>query len=275
MEKALKNNLPVVAVRGGGDLATGVIQKLWRAGFAVLILETPVPLAIRRTVALCTAVKESTYTVEDVTAVRVNTANECSGVWASGRVPLLVDPKADCLPQLQPGILVDAIIAKRNIGTNRQMAPLTIGLGPGFCARQDVDVVVETMRGHNLGRLILEGSALANTGIPGELGGKSAERVVHAPFGGIVRHKHTIGDVVNKEDILFYIDENPVFSPLTGTLRGLIAEGISIPKGLKCADVDPRPAKDVDCYSISDKARCLGGAVLEACLWLGRIKNIL
>ncbi|MEL7624921.1 MAG: selenium-dependent molybdenum cofactor biosynthesis protein YqeB [Clostridiales bacterium] len=265
-------------LRGGGDLATGVAQKLWRSGFQLIILETPSPTTIRRTVALSTAIAEGIYQVEDMTARRIKSPAERHALWQKGEIPILADPRASALAEIKPDVLIDAIIAKKNLGTYRHMAPLTIALGPGFSAPKDVDAVIETMRGHSLGRLITEGEPLANTGMPGELGGKTAERVVHTPAAGIVRHLSQIGRQVDKGEPLFYLEDlafpdDPdkriiVTSPLKGTLRGLIAEGLQVPKGLKCADVDPRPAHEVDCYTISDKARCLGGAVLEACLYL-------
>lgn len=260
-------------VRGGGDLATGVVQKLWRAGCQVAILETENPLAIRRTVALCTAVTESVAAVEDVTA-RLATVSQCEYLWRQGEIPVIVDPAGASLSELRPTVLVDAILAKRNLGTHHGMAPVTIALGPGFTAPDHVDAVIETMRGHDLGRLILRGAALPNTGIPGELGGVTARRVVHAPVAGAVTHIHKIGDRVALGEPLFTLDGIPVCSPLTGTLRGLIAAGLTIPAGLKCADVDPRPEREINCFTISDKARNLGGAVLEGALYLLRIKGI-
>ncbi|MGG5341037.1 selenium-dependent molybdenum cofactor biosynthesis protein YqeB [Enterococcus sp. AZ192] len=265
----------LVAVRGGGDLATGIIQKLYHAGFKVVILEAEKPLAIRRTVALCNAVFQKKQHVEDMKAVLVESKNECHECWKNGYLPVLVDTKAESLNELKPLILVDAILAKRNIGTNRSMAPITIALGPGFSASEDVDVVVETMRGHYLGRLYFEGSALANTGIPGEIGGKSAERVIHSPASGQVKHIKKIGDSVQKDELLFYVGDQPVHSPLKGVLRGLISDQVICQKGLKCADVDPRETEEVDCYTISDKARALGGAVLDAILLIGRQKELL
>lgn len=266
---------PVAVIRGGGDLATGVVQKLWRSGFRVAVLELPRPLVIRRTVALCSAVWDGAAEVEDMSARRADDPAQCPELWARGEIPILVDPAGESLEQLRPMVLVDAILAKKNMGTHRSMAPATIGLGPGFSAPEDVDVVVETMRGHNLGRLIFNGSALPNTGIPGELGGKSAERVVHAPVSGIVRHRRRIGDRVEKGETLFWIGKTTIPSPLSGVLRGLIAEGLDVSQGLKCADVDPRPEHEVDCLTISDKARTLGGAVLEAGLFLLRQKGLL
>ena len=263
----------IVVVRGGGDLATGVIQKLYHAGFKILILETNQPLAIRRTVALCNAVYQKKQQVEDMKAILVTSIPECFLCWEEGTLPVLVDPQATFLKELQPDILVDAILAKKNIGTTKTMAPITIALGPGFIAGEDVDVVIETMRGHYLGRLIFEGSASTNTGIPGEVGGKSSERVVHSLQSGNVKHICEIGSVVKKGEILFYIDEQPVYSPLDGVLRGLISDQIYCTKGLKCADVDPRPVEAVDVLTISDKARALGGAVLDAIFQIRHKKN--
>lgn len=273
--KALKPDLnQIAAIRGGGDLATGIIQKLWRAGFAVVVLEAPNPLAVRRTVSLCTAVTEGRSTVEDMVCVRVQEAEECYAVWERGEIPLIVDPMAESIETLHPTYLIDATVAKRNLGTHRDMAPITIGLGPGFSAPEDVDVVIETMRGHNLGRMITDGSALPNTGVPGIIGGKGAERVLFAPHEGVVKNLRQIGDRVAAGEPIFSIGPTTVYSPLTGTLRGLIADGTFMPKGFKCGDVDPRPAADVDWNSISDKARALGGAVLEACLYTARRKEL-
>lgn len=265
----------IVAVRGGGDLATGVIQKLYHAGFRVIILETAQPLAIRRTVSLCNAVFQKEQQVEDMKAVLISSLDDCFSCWKNEELPVLIDPEAICLTSLKPMVLVDAILAKRNLGTVKTMAPITIALGPGFTAVEDVDVVIETMRGHHLGRLYFEGSAIPNTGIPGELGGESAERVIHAPISGQVRHVKKIGSVVQKDDLLFYVAEQPVYSPLNGILRGLISDQIKCEKGLKCADVDPRSVGEVDILTISDKARALGGAVLAAVLQIGLQKKLL
>lgn len=264
----MPQTLPLVVVHGGGDLATGAIQKLHRAGLPVVVLETARPTAIRRTVALCEAVYTGTYQVEDIACKRVETVNEALACHTQNAVPLLVDPSGESIPSFAPGAVVDAILAKRNLGTHRGMAPVTVGLGPGFIAGKDVTAVIETVRGHDLGRLILQGAALPNTGIPGEIGGKSAQRVLHAPVAGTVRHVNSIGDVVQQGETIFYIGDTPVAAPFTGLLRGLIRQGLKVPKGMKVADVDPRT--DVNVFTISDKARCLGGAVLEAVLYLGR-----
>ena len=264
----------VIVIRSGGDIATGVIQKFWRAGFRVAVLETAAPLTIRRSVALSSAVRHGSHRVEDMCAVLADSAAGCFGLWNAGRIPVLVDPDMRSLEPLRPAALVDAIIAKRNTGMRRDLAPLTVALGPGFTAPDDVDCVVETMRGHHLGRLITRGAALPNTGIPGPLGGKTAERVIHAPVAGVVRHVRRLGDRVARDEPIFLIDDTPVHSRLDGTLRGLIEEGTVVRKGLKCADVDPRPEQDIDCHTISDKARALGGAALEACLMLAAQKGV-
>lgn len=256
----------VVAVRGGGDLATGTVQKLVHAGFKVVIIETSIPLMIRRTVSLGSAVLDGQATVEDMTAV-LTTEKNLEKVWENNQIPVIIDPDCELISKVNPQILVDAILAKKNIGTKRSMAPITIALGPGFRAPQDVNAIVETMRGHNLARLIFDGEPLANTGIPGVIAGKSFERVIHAPASGKVQYIHQIGDQVLKREALFTIDQTRVLSPLTGTLRGLIAEGAMVKKGLKIADVDPRA--NINCYCISDKARAIGGGVLEAALMLG------
>ncbi len=260
-----------IIVRGGGDLATGVVQKFFRAGFPVIILETAAPTAIRRSVALCEAVYDGVAKVEDMICRRVSGVEELESCRRDGAIPLLVDPGGESIKQIQPCAVIDAIIAKRNIGTHKGMAPVTIALGPGFRAGEDVDVVIETMRGHDLGRLIFKGSAAANTGIPGEIGGKSAVRVIHAPAAGTIVHKKQIGDIVESGEALCTIEGTESRAPFTGLLRGLIREGATVSKGMKVADIDPRV--DVDWRAISDKARCLGGAALEAYLHLLDKKN--
>jgi xanthine dehydrogenase accessory factor len=266
-------NSQKIVVRGGGDLATGVVQKFLRAGFQVVILETSAPSAIRRSVALCEAVYDGFAQVEDMRCCRVSNLYELEGCWRTGIIPLLVDPAGTRIEQIKPSAVIDAILAKRNLGTHRGMASVTIALGPGFCAGEDVDVVIETMRGHDLGRLIFNGYAALNTGIPGEIDGKSGQRVIHAPVSGNVIHKKQIGDIVEDGEVLFTIGGAPdgateIRAPFTGLLRGLIREGMAVPEGMKVADIDPRI--DVNWRTISDKARCLGGAALEAYFFLIR-----
>lgn len=262
----------LIVVRGGGDLATGTIYKLRKCGYRVLVLESEKPSAIRRNVAFSEAVYEGRWTVEDVTAVFANDIEEAEKIMDTGNVAVLVDPRCDCLNILKPVALVDAIIAKKNLGTNRSMATITVGLGPGFTAGEDVDAVIETMRGHKLGRVILEGSAIPNTGIPGGVAGVTKERVIHAPAAGVLKNVCHITDVVEKGQIIAWIEtsEGNVEVPATisGLLRGLIRDGYQVTKGFKIADIDPRVEEYENCFTISDKARCIAGGVLEAILYL-------
>lgn len=268
-----KNSL--ILVRGAGDIATGTIQKLVRAGFPVIVTETAHPSAIRRYVALCEAVYEGSWTVEDVTSVLVESMSEAWNVIDADKVPILIDPACNVLNEVQPLAVVDAILAKSNIGMTKDMASITVALGPGFFAGIDVDVVIETMRGHNLGRLIIEGPAMPNTGTPGIIAGFGKERVIHAPYAGITHNVKAISDTVKKGDTIATIDEQPVLATLDGIIRGLIRDGFKISKGFKMADIDPRESEKVNCFTISDKARCIGGAVLEAICMLQERNNII
>jgi xanthine dehydrogenase accessory factor len=258
----------LIIVRGGGDLATGTIHRLWRAGFPVLVLETEYPAAIRRQVSLCEAVYEGTSLIEGMKGVRIDSADEAKTVIEEGNVPVLVDPKGKSIEALHPFIVIDAILAKRNLGTTRQMAGLTIGLGPGFTAGEDVDLVIETKRGHDLGRIIYKGTAVPNSGIPGNIGGYSKERVLHAKAEGILRNIRKIGDLVEAGEPIARIEtkegEIPVPASITGIIRGLIRDGYPVTKGFKIADIDPRKEELKNCFTISDKARCIAGSVLEA-----------
>ena len=267
----------LIICRGGGDLATGIVHRLFRAGYQVLILETAEPAAIRRQVSFCEAVYEGTATVEGVTAERIYTAKKqaVEEVLQRGRIPLLVDPDGRSIEVLKPDVVVDAIIAKKNLGTYKEMAPLVIGIGPGFVAGKDVHLVVESMRGHNLARILETGSALANTGIPGNIGGYTKERVIHAAAEEYMKNIHQIGDVVQKGEEIARIYEqmstDGIFSgkfvsveaTIPGVLRGLIREGYHFQKGFKIADIDPRESELANCFTISDKASSIGGSVLE------------
>jgi xanthine dehydrogenase accessory factor len=264
----------LVVVRGAGDLATGTIARLLRSGFSVVALEAARPMAIRRSVAFAEAVYEGEATVEGLRAARAASVADALGLSSSGVLPVLVDPEGASIAELRPAALVDAIIAKRNLGTARSMAPIVVGLGPGFSAPADVHAVIETNRGHDLGRVILDGAAQPDTGVPGVIGGKGAERVVHSPAAGIVETLRDIGDIVAAgEPILAIRDISSgerviVASPLDGVLRGLIRSGFEARAGLKIADVDPR-CERANCFSISDKARSIAGGVLEALLSFG------
>ncbi|MBS5144775.1 MAG: EF2563 family selenium-dependent molybdenum hydroxylase system protein [Butyricicoccus pullicaecorum] len=272
---------PWIAVRGAGDLATGTIVRLVNCGFRVLAMECDQPSAIRRQVALSEAVYDGTATVEGVTCRRIANVSQAEDVWRSGEVPLLVDTQAVCIADLVPAVVVDAILAKRNLGTHRNMAPITIGLGPGFTAGQDVDAVIETMRGHNLGRVFYTGTALRNTGVPGLIGGYGAERVIHAPTDGTLRCAQDkngvsikIGSTVQRGQIIAYVGDTPVAATLDGVLRGLIRTGYPVLRGLKIADIDPRIEQKENCNTISDKARSIAGGVVEAMLWLAKQRGI-
>ena len=272
------NKKILIICRGGGDLATGIVHRLFRAGFPVLVLETDSPAAIRRQVSFSEAVYDGTATVEGVTAERIASANRASvnHVLEEGRVPLLVDPEGSSIPLLKPDIVVDAIIAKKNLGTAKEIAPLVIGVGPGFTAGEDVDLVVESMRGHNLARIFTSGSALPNTGIPGNIGGFTKERVLHAEAAGYMKNIRKIGDIVEKGEEIARIYEKmtedgtfsgsyvSVEASISGMIRGLIREGYHFQKGFKIADIDPRESELANCFTISDKARSIGGSVLEA-----------
>lgn len=259
-----------VIVRGGGDLASGVIHRLYRCGYRVLILECEKPSAIRRKVAFCEAVYDGEAAVEGVICRRVDFLEECERVWENGEIPLMVDPSGKCISELSAkgkvSALVDAILAKRNLGTTKDMAPLTVGLGPGFSAGEDVDYVVETMRGHDLARIITQGPAIPNTGVPGMVGGVSKERVIHSPGAGKIHNIAHIADLVEKGQLLAYVGETPVEASITGVLRGIIREGYDVPPGMKIADIDPRKEEKKNCFTISDKARCIAGSVVEILL---------
>ena len=268
----------LIVVRGGGDIATGTIYKLHKCGYRVLVLETENPSAIRRNVAFCEAVYEKSMQVEDVWARLAGTLEEAEQVMAEGDVAVLVDPEGQCLKKLKPLALVDGILAKKNLGTTKEMAPITIGLGPGFTAGKDVDAVIETMRGHRLGRVILEGEALPNTGIPGDVAGVTKERVIHSPAEGIFRNVCQVTDTVEKGEIIAFVEsgEGKVEIPATipGLLRGLLRDGYPVTKGFKVADIDPRISEYENCFTISDKARCIAGGVLEAILYFQHQKGV-
>lgn len=261
----------LIVVRGGGDLATGTIYKLHKCGFPVLVLEVPGPSAIRRNVAFSEAVYEGCQKVEDVTCYLADSMENAVKLLAEGKLTMLVDPKGESIARLKPMAVVDAILAKKNLGTGRAMAPITVALGPGFEAGTDVDAVVETQRGHNLGRVLWQGKAAPNTGIPGIIAGFGRERVIYSPAAGIVRNVCHITDTVKKGQTIAIIETDKesisVTATLDGLLRGLIRDGYPVPEGFKIADIDPRTEEYENCFTISDKSRCIAGGVLEAILY--------
>ncbi len=262
----------LVIVRGGGDIATGTIYKLYQCGFRVLVLETENPSAIRRNVAFSEAVYNGTQIVENLTCYLAKTVDEAVSMLEEGKLVMLIDPIGESIDKLKPMAVVDGILAKKNLGTNREMAPITVALGPGFTAGEDVDAVIETMRGHSLGRVIYEGQAIANTGIPGMVGGYTKERVIHSPAAGVMRNVSKITDTVKKGEVIAFIETEtekvPVEATIDGLLRGLIRDGYPVTKGFKIADIDPRLNEFDNCFTISDKARCIAGGVVEAILHL-------
>jgi len=273
----------LVIVRGGGDIATGTIYKLYKCGFKVLVLEVSNPSAIRRNVAFSEAVYEGQQTVEGLTCYLASDLEETIVMMEAGKLTMLVDAKGECIPKLKPLAVVDAILAKKNLGTEKTMADIVIGLGPGFLASEnrtdaDVHAVIETMRGHSLGRVIYEGSAISNTGVPAVVGGFCKERVIKSPAKGILRNKKHIADIVKKGDVIAQVEdegiETPVIAAIDGILRGMIRDGYPVTEGFKIADIDPRSEEYDNCFTISDKARCIAGGVLEAILQLKKEKGL-
>ncbi len=259
--KALK-----IVIRGAGEMATGTAVRLYRSGFRkILMTEIERPLAVRRLVSLCEAVYESVCQVEGVAAARIDWPSDASHVWEKGDIPVIVDPQNAAKDIIKPEILIDATLAKRNLGTSILDAPLVIALGPGFVAGKDVHWVVETNRGHNLGRLILEGSADPDTGVPGEIGGQTVRRVIRAPADGLFEPSLDIGAMVEEGQSVGHVGTSQVRAGLTGVLRGLIRPNTYVTRELKIGDVDPR-GNLAYCTTISEKARAIGGTVLEAIL---------
>ena len=252
----------LIIIRGAGDLATGTAIKLHNAGFPLIMLDIEKPTVIRRTVSFAQALFDGKAVVEGVCAVCCSFENALENA-RKGLVAVVADPEGKTIEKLRPDVVVDAIIAKKNLGTNKSMAPFTVALGPGFVAGKDVDAVIETKRGHTLGKIITEGSAIANTGIPGIIGGYGKERVMHSPCEGVFRGCRTIGDIVQAGDIIGYVGDTPVKTEIAGKLRGLLSDGLYVPEHFKLADVDPR-GEQTDHTTCSDKARTIAGGVLEA-----------
>lgn len=257
----------LVVIRGAGDIASGVALRLWRAGIRVVMTDLERPTAIRRTVAFSQAIVHGEAVVEDVTARRAECPGHALELLKQGIIPVLADPTGACVPALGPDALVDAILAKKNLGTKLTDAPVVIGVGPGFTAGEDCHAVVETMRGHYLGRALYEGSAQPNTGIPGLIGGFAGERVLRAPADGVFHQFLDIGAQVKLGDVAAEVDGAPMACTLDGVLRGILPEGTPVRKGMKAGDIDPR-CKMEHCYCASDKALAVGGGVLEAVLRL-------
>jgi xanthine dehydrogenase accessory factor len=263
MDKRL-NDL-VILIRGGGEMATGVAHRLTSCHFKVCMTETSNPQAVRKEVAFSEAVFGSEKEVEGITAKRVESPGRISELWRNGKIPILIDPEAKVKDSLKPDVLIDATLAKKNLGTKMTDAPLVIGLGPGFHAGEDVHLVIETNRGHNLGRIISNGEAEPNTGIPGAIGGYTEERVIRAPKDGNFRALKRISDGVRANEKVGMVGNAAVRSRIAGVIRGLLRDGTEVWKGMKLGDIDPRGIK-AHCHTISDKARTISGGVLQAIL---------
>ena len=255
----------LVVIKGAGDLASGIALRLRHSKIDVVMTELPVPLAVRRTVAFSEAVRLGSTVVEDVKAERAANAEEARDCLSRGVIPVLVDPEATIVGELRPEVVVDAILAKRNTGTTPDDAKLVIGVGPGFTAGKDCHAVIETKRGHTLGRVIRDGSAIPNTGVPGNVGGQTIRRLLKAPCDGVFHPEKSIGDLVKEGDRVANVDGVPVYAQTDGKIRGLLQDGVPVTKGLKSGDVDPRGAA-TDHLTVSDKALSIGGGVLEAIL---------
>ena len=255
----------IVLIRGAGEMASGVAWRLYQSHFKILLTEIPQPLAVRRGVSFCEAVYEGRKKVDGVQAVLISSAGEVQKMWTSNCIPLLIDPDLNRSLALKPQVMVDAVLAKKNTGTRLNHAPLVIALGPGFKTGVDAHLVIETNRGHNLGRVLTEGEAEADTGIPGNIGGYTIDRVLRAPKEGIITVSKKIGESVIPGEAVAEVGGLSVQSKIKGILRGLIREGTWVPAGLKVGDVDPRGNPDY-CYTISEKARAIAGGVLEGIL---------
>lgn len=259
----------LVLIKGAGDLATGVAYRLHRAGFDIVMTDIAQPTAVRRTVSFCQCIYDGTATVEGVTSRRVESVDEVKECLRRGEIPVLVDPDAAIRTRMPFDAVVDAILAKYNVNTRMDDAPIVLALGPGFTAGQDCHGVVETKRGHYLGRLLLEGSAIPNTGVPGDVGGYTTQRIIRACKDGVFHPVAHIGDTVAEGDVVARVDDEPVYAQMPGTVRGMLPDGLQVQQGMKSGDIDPRCEYN-HCFTISDKARAIGGGVLEGLLYFRR-----
>lgn len=253
----------LIVIRGAGDIATGIAWRLWQAQFDIVMTDLKQPTAIRRTVAFSTALEQGKMEVEGVTAVACAALEETHLALQQRRVAVMADPHLQQVLALQPDVLVDAILAKKNLGTTQQQAPLVIAVGPGFCAGKDCHYVIETQRGHHLGRVIDKGMAAPNSGVPGNIAGYSKERILRAPCAGVFQPLCQIGDLVTQGDAVASVDGHAVVAGVSGMVRGMLCQGLTVTPGFKCGDIDPRGTA-AEFHTISDKARAVGGGVLEA-----------
>ena len=257
----------IAVIKGAGDIASGVAYRMHQIGFSVVMTDLNKPTSIRRTVCFSEAIINGSTTIENVTAEYAKRTDEIEEIISNNHIAVLADPEAKCIKILKPEIVIDAIMAKKNLSTSINDAPIVIALGPGFCAGKDCHAVIETMRGHNLGRIYYNGEAEKNTGIPGSIMGYTTERILRAPKDGIFNQVHQIGDIVEKDEICAYVDDLPVKSNIAGVLRGILPSGTEVYKGMKSGDVDPRSNPN-NCITISDKANAVGAATVVAAISL-------
>lgn len=257
----------LAVIKGAGDIASGIALRLHRANFKIVMTEIASPTAIRRTVCFSEAVYKGEAVVENVKAVLCDNIAQIESVLENQNIAVIVDEKANCIKELKPDFVIDAILAKKNLGTDIDDAKTVIGVGPGFTAGEDCHAVVETKRGHFLGRVYYEGSAIENTGIPGEIDGHGADRIIRSPEYGVFNPIYDIGDEVKKGEVVACVDSTPIVCNVSGILRGILPKGTHVCTNMKSGDVDPRCEKE-HCYTVSDKALAVGGGVLEACLHL-------
>ena len=258
----------MILIRGAGDIASGIALRLYHCGFTLAMTDLSCPTSIRRTVCFSEAIIHGTYTVENITAESAITSDDAARIWRCGHIPVFADDQGSVRSLLNPAAVIDARLAKVNIDTKISDAPIVIGIGPGFMAGADCHAVIETQRGHYLGRSIYHGSASENTGVPGDIGGYTVERIIRSPKAGIFHALCRIGDQVNTGDVVACVEGEPVCSQISGILRGILPEGTAVHSGMKCGDVDPR-CKAEHCYCVSDKALSVGGGALEALLHFG------
>ncbi|MDR0629467.1 MAG: EF2563 family selenium-dependent molybdenum hydroxylase system protein [Treponema sp.] len=255
----------VVVIKGAGDIASGIALRLFHAHFTILMTDIAMPTAVRRSVSFSEAVIQGQAVVEDVRARLVPDKPAMQDALAAGCIPVFVDPTGTVVKRVVPDVVVDGIMAKRNLGTHIDDAKVVIGVGPGFTAGIDCHAVIETMRGHRIGRVITQGSAIPNTGVPGDIGGYTLERLLRAPITGIFEPRRNIGDTLQQGELVARVSGFPIYSGLGGILRGILPNGIPVTPGMKVGDVDPRCERS-HCFTVSDKALSIAGGVLEAIL---------
>ena len=260
----------MIVIKGAGDLATGIAHRLKVCGFNVVMTEISMPTTVRRTVAFSQAVFDGTTEVEGIKGILAKDIDGINKVIEDGNIPVIIDDKAEIIKELKPKIVVDSIISKMNsAGTTINDADIVIAVGPGFEAGVDCHCVIESQRGHYLGRTIYDGCAIPNTGVPGDIGGYTVERIIRATDDGVIKPMVNIGDYVEKGQIVAMVNDKYVYASISGIVRGMLQEGVKVHKGMKSGDIDPRCKKE-HCFTISDKARSIGGGVLEAILTLNR-----